>query len=669
MKFFSRLGTIIGGLLIFAVFFYIGVSLTQTTPKLARFVTGVHSWEYQPQEQTVVYYQDGTKMGNLGYRKEHSEDFPEFMKEAAVAVEDKRFYEHNGLDGKSIGRAIVTNLKAGKKAEGGSTITMQLARTLFLSNEKSYARKIKEVFIATAIEDKYTKEAILNMYLNEIYMGRGCSGMSCAARSYFGKDLYSLNKAEMAMLVGMIQAPEYYNPDSNWEGLKARQETVLNIMVDQDRISMAEADEVFNQEVNLQPFKLNPNEHPYYMAYLAKLCEDAVGAQKLYQGGYKIYTTLDKNMQNAAEDAVKSNYRSFAGRGITANDIALVSVEPSSGAIRAMVGGVDWEKNQLNMAVLPRQPGSAIKPLYYGAAMDQRLITSDSTLNNKPRNFGGGYRPKNYSASPPTCSVREALVHSYNVASVEVLNELGVDTAVDYLEKYGISTVQRGDRNLALALGGMEKGISPLELTSAYTVFANQGRRESSYTIERIEDTDNKVVYSSRAETTKVIGRNSAREIDSILRDVVRRGTGTPARIDISSGGKTGTTTDGRDLWYVGYTDQLASSVWVGNSNGVPVRGAGTYGGSVAGPIWRDYMNNLLAQGVFSGAVKDYDPEEEEPLEEEEELEETDETDVLEPDEDEVPGEDDQIPDENYPPIPEPIEPPRPQPEPPVPAE
>ena len=245
------------GLILFIFFFYIGVSLTQSAPKLAKFITGINTWEYQIQEQTVVYYSDQKEMGHLGYRKEYSEDFPSFMKEAVVAVEDRRFYQHSGFDAKSIGRAVWNNLRAGRKAEGGSTITQQLARTLFLSQEKTYSRKIKEVFIASAIEDKYTKDAVLNMYLNEIYMGRGCSGMACAAQSYFGKDVFSLNQAEITFLVGIIQAPEYYSPARNIERAKKRQQMVVNTLTDQGLLSAQQGQEIMRREAE---YPLLPNE-------------------------------------------------------------------------------------------------------------------------------------------------------------------------------------------------------------------------------------------------------------------------------------------------------------------------------------------------------------------------------------------------------------------------
>lgn len=598
MKFISKLALAVGGLVLFLLFFYTGVSLTQTTPKIAKFITGINNWEYEVQGQTTVYYNDGKKMGNLGYQREYSKDFPKFMKDAVVAVEDKRFYDHSGFDSRSIGRAIYANIKAGGRAEGGSTITQQLARTLFLGQEKTYVRKIKEVFIASAIEDKYTKDAILNMYLNEIYMGRGCTGMGIAARAYFGKDVFDLNKAEITALVGIIQAPEYYSPNKNLEALKKRQQTVVNVLVEQGLLSAQDGQTIIKEELKFQPFQQNLSAHPYYMAYLAKQLEKQLGARHLYQGGMKIYTTIDSRMQKAAEYSVVKQAATFASRGITAKDVALVSIEPQTGAIKAMVGGVEWDKNQINMAVAPRQPGSAIKPLYYAAAINEGIIDADTELNNKPRSFNG-YTPNNYAVSPEKTTVRQAIVNSYNVASVEVLEQLGVGTAVKYLEKFGIDSITKEDYNLALGLGGMTQGISPLQMAAAYTVFPAGGKYNSYYSIERIVDSNNKVVYSDRGNAKKAIDSSTAATMDSILKSVVAYGTGTGAQIAIRSGGKTGTTTQSRDLWYLGYTAQLSTAVWVGNSDNQPVGGSRVSGGGTSGLVWRDYMNRLISQGVL----------------------------------------------------------------------
>jgi penicillin-binding protein 1A len=635
MKILSKIGFIFLGLIMFVVFFAVGVSVTQTTPKILLVTTGINNWEYKPQEQTVIYYSDGQEMDRVGYKRIYSQDFPEFLKEATVAVEDKRFYKHAGLDTKGVGRAIYNNIRAGRKAEGGSTITQQLARTLFLTQQKTYTRKIKEVFYATALEEKYSKESILNMYMNEIYMGRGCSGLACAARSYFGKDIYSLDKAEMTMLVGIIQSPEFYSPDRNMAGVKARQETVVSVLVQQGIIGAAEGDAILKEPLNIKAFEPRQTAHPYFMAYITSKMEQTIGPDQLYRGGLKVYTTLDRRMQKAAEQAVKNQARSLASRGITAHDIALVSIDPASGAIRAMVGGVDFSKNQNNMAVLPRQPGSAIKPLYYAAAMDEDLIMPDTVLNNKVRDFGG-YSPKNYAASPDKATVRDALIHSYNVASVEVMNKLGTETAIKYLVNYGITTIDPDkDNNLALGLGGMTRGISPLQMASAYSAFVNRGEVYDYYPIDKILSAEGHVVFVNRSDSHRAISSNSALLIDDILQDVVRYGTGTSARIALKSGGKTGTTTDSRDLWYMGYTKELVTAVWAGNSDGTPVKGYSANGGTVAAPVWRNYMSSLYYSGVFkekpevqreetppATETPDDEEEEEEELEEEPQTEE-----------------------------------------------
>ncbi len=598
VRLFKTLGLLITGLVLFALFFILGASLTQTMPKVLLVGTGIKQWEYQPREQSVLYYSDGQEMTRLGYKRIYSENFPDFLKQAVVAVEDRRFYEHNGLDTRGIGRAIWNNLRSGSKAEGGSTITQQLARTLFLSQEKTYTRKIKEVLIAVAIEEKYGKDAILNMYLNEIYMGRGCSGIPCAARSYFGKDVWQLNKAEITMLVGIIQSPEAYAPERNFEGIKARQDTVINVLLEQGLLAADEAAAIREQPLDIKEFTPDSSRHPYLTNYISSKLESMLGSKSLYQAGLKIYTTVDSRMQDAGEKAVQKQARSLAYQGINAQDIALVSIDPATGGIKSMVGGVEFQKNQINMAVLPRQPGSAIKPLYYAAAMDKGIINSDSVVNNKPRDFGN-YKPKNYASAPEKSSVRNALIYSYNVASVEVLNQLGIEEAYSYLERWGITTLQEEDKNLALALGGMNKGISPIQMAAAFAVFPEKGKYHEYYCIERIEDIDGKVVYTDHSNSWQVISRNTADMMDSILKDAVRYGTGTRAAIAIKSGGKTGTTTDSRDLWYVGYTRELSTAVWAGNSDGTVVKGYSSYGGSVSAPVWRDYMNTLYYSKVF----------------------------------------------------------------------
>lgn len=652
-----KIGWTLAGIILFAVFFLVGVSLTQTTPQLILTVTGLDDWEYYPAQATTIYYRDGEPMAEVGYQRTNVQDFPPFLKDAVVAVEDRRFYQHNGLDTKSIGRAIYINLLEGSKAQGGSTITQQLARTLFLTQEKTFTRKIKEVLLAVALEEKFTKDEILAMYLNEIYMGRGCAGFACAAKAYFNKDVWSLNQAEISLLVGLIQSPEHYNPETNWEGLKLRQDTVVNVLVEQGLLDAAQAEQIKNQQVTIADPPARQKPHPYLVNYVVWKMENMVGKERLYQGGMSIYTTIDRTMQNQAETALINNMRSIGWRGIKAQDGALISLDPATGAIRALVGGVDFSKNQLNMAMLPRQPGSAIKPLYYAAAVNEKLITSDTVINNKPRDFGG-YQPTNSNTwAPDEVTVSEALARSYNVASVEILNRLGLDKAFQYLQDFGVTSLQEGDRHLALGLGGMQQGISPAELAAAYTAFPAQGVVHDYYVIEQVVDRNNKEIYTHKPTGRRVISKRTAQIMDKMLGEIVSWGTGTPAAIPIRSAGKTGTTTDSRDLWYVGYTNDLVTAVWIGNSDGSPVTGRGVSGGSLAAPVWRNYMSSLYYRGLLE--QKPVRLPQQEPAQEPEDTEETE--TVQEPGEelnDEEQTGEEEIPEE------EPVNPSLPTPEP-----
>lgn len=649
----KKIGWTLAGVVLFAVFFLVGISLTNTTPRIMLEATGLDDWEYYPAHATTIYYRDGEPLAQIGYQRNNSQDFPVFLKDAVVAVEDRRFYQHNGLDTKSIGRAVYVNLLEGSRAQGGSTITQQLARTMFLTQEKTLARKIKEVFLAVALEEKFTKDEILTMYLNEIYMGRGCAGLACAAQAYFNKDIWSLDQAEICLLVGMIQSPEHYNPETNWEGLKLRQETVISVLVDQGLVDAAQADQLNNQPVTIVDAPTRQTRHPYLVNYIVWKMEKLVGKERLYQGGLSIYTTIDRTMQNQAETALVNNMRSIGWRGIKANDGALISLDPANGAVRAMVGGVDFAKNQLNMTVLPRQPGSAIKPLYYAAAINEKLITAETVINNKPRDFGG-YQPTNSNTwAPDKTTVNEALARSYNVASVEILNILGLEKAFQYLQSFGVTSLEEDDRHLALGLGGMKQGISPAEMAAAFTVFPAQGVVHGYHVIEQVVDRDNSEMYRHKATSKRVISKAAAQTMDKMLGAVVSWGTGTPAAIPVRSAGKTGTTTDSRDLWYVGYTNDLVTAVWIGNSDGSPVTGWGVSGGSLAAPVWRNYMSSLYYRGVLE--QKPARPPQPEQMQEPEDTEETEPTE--EPDEGEQTGEEET-------PAEEPVNPQEPTPEP-----
>lgn len=598
MEFIKKIAMFTAGLLIFIIFFLIGASLTQTSPKLIVYATALNKWNYEVREQTTVFYNGGEEMARLGYKREYSNEFPDLLKDGVVAVEDRRFYQHIGMDSKGMARALWSNIKAGHKAEGGSTITQQLARTLFLVQDKTYSRKIKEVFYAVALEEKYSKNEILEMYLNEIYMGRGCSGLASASRVYFGKNIQELNKAEITILIAMIQAPEFYAPENNLEGLKKRQNTVINLLVEQDILDDIEAEAIKSQKLNFRSVTYEEDKHPYYINYLEYQLKEILDEGYIYSGGLKIYTTIDKRMQEAAELNVAKHARSLGWQGIGAQDIAVVSLEPGSGMIKAMVGGSDFKRNQINMVISPRQPGSTIKALYYAAAINEGLIKSDTIINNQSRDFNG-YQPQNLSISPVKTDIRQALVSSYNVASVEVLNILGVERAVDYLKKMGIKSIEDDDYHLALALGGMKRGISPLQLATAYTIFPNAGGKEEPYTINYIENEQARVIYKQKSTYSRIISKRTAEEMDRILKAVVSYGTARNAQIPIQSGGKTGTTTEIRDLWYVGYISELLTVIWIGNSDGNPIEGYNLSAGRIAAPLWRDYMNTLYYARIF----------------------------------------------------------------------
>lgn len=621
MKAFIKKGFVT--FIIFLLCFGMGAWASLATPEIMLYATGLDGWAYHSQDQTIIYDHSGKVISRVGYKRIYAEDFPEFLKKAVVAVEDRRFYQHASLDPRGIARALYNDIKEGNRSEGGSTITQQLARTLFLTQEKTVSRKAKELLIAIAIEHKYSKESILNMYLNEVYMGRGCSGMGSAANTYFGKELKQLNQAEIAMLVGMIQAPEYYSPDSNMDALKNRQAVVLNVLAEQGLLEPGDAESLKTKAIKIKPFEIKKPSHPYLMAYLNDLMTNKIGKERLLQGGLKVYTSIDLTMQETAEKKVADHAKTLAREKVGARDIALVSIDPRTGAIRALVGGVDWEKNQYNMAVLPRQPGSAIKPLYYAAAIEENLIDPDTQLNNKAHSFGG-YTPKNNQPSAPDrVSVRLALLNSYNVASVEVLNTLGLNKAMVYLKNCGITTLKSEDKNLALALGGMSQGISPVQMAASYCIFPNGGVYYPYFTLDRVEDDQGKVLYANQPWNKTVLSQETSKTMDDLLHDVVSYGTGKTAAFAIPSGGKTGTTTNSKDLWFIGYTDELVTAVWVGNTDNSPISGYDTFGGKVAAPLWRNYMVSLYYGGSFhqkpSGGNGDEKPGQPEPPPETEE--------------------------------------------------
>jgi penicillin-binding protein 1A len=523
---------------------------------------------------------------------------PKDLQNAFVATEDARFYQHIGVDPRAILRAIFANVVGGGVSEGASTITQQLARNALLSQEQTLKRKIQEAVLAIQIERQYTKQEILELYLNQIYFGQGAYGVQAAAWVYFGKNVENLNLAECALLAGIPKSPNYYSPLNNLKAAKERQGIVLDQMVKYDFISQDTANKAKSVELKLTTRSPGSGgEASYFVDYVTQQLIDKYGADAVYKDGLKVYTSLDLNMQRAAEKAMGKlpTYRTDA-KGIKQPQGALVAIDPHSGHIKAMVGGRGTD--QFNRAVLAeRQPGSAFKPFVYLAAIESGM-TPATIVEDKPVTFGS-YSPINYDHKfRGRVTLRTALENSLNVVAVKLANQVGPDKPLYYAQQMGISTlVTRGsvnDVNLAMALGGLSRGVTPLELAGAYGVLANGGVRVEPTAILRVVDRSGKVLEQHQPQAKAVINERSAYILTDMMRGVITRGTGGGANIGRPAAGKTGTTSDYKDAWFVGFTPDLVAAVWMGFDT--PEYLNGITGGDTPATIWHDFMMAALAK-------------------------------------------------------------------------
>jgi len=525
---------------------------------------------------------------------------PKNLQNAFVAAEDARFYQHIGVDPRGILRAVWSNITDRGVSEGGSTITQQLAKNALLSQDRTLKRKIQEALLALQIERKYTKNEILELYLNEIYFGEGAYGVQSAAMVYFGKNVENLSLEECAMLAGIPKSPNYYSPLNNLKAATDRQGTVLDQMVKYEYIDTATASKARNTKLKLMsrsPQSDNKtNTASYFIDYVIQNLIDKYGADALYKDGLKIYTSLDLDMQEAAEQAMqKLPSGKNDANGIKQPQGALIAIDPHTGHIKAMVGGRGTD--QFNRAVLAeRQPGSAFKPFVYLAAIESGL-TPSSILEDSPVSYGN-WSPNNYDETfRGTVSLRTALENSLNVPTVKLANQVGVDKPLYYAQQMGISTLvlegATNDRNLAMSLGGLTRGVTPLELASAYGVFANQGIYVTPTAIVKIVDRNGKVLEQYTPREKAVINERSAYVLTDMLRGVITHGTGGGASIGRPAAGKTGTTSDYKDAWFVGFTPDLVAAVWIGNDNNGNLDGI--TGGGTPATIWRAFMTKALA--------------------------------------------------------------------------
>lgn len=533
---------------------------------------------------------------------------PQNLQNAFIAAEDNRFYEHIGIDPIGIFRAIFANLTNRGIAQGGSTITQQLAKNAFLSQEQTLKRKIQEAMLALEIEHKYSKKEILEMYMNQIYFGQGAYGIQTAAKTYFNKDVNELTLTQCAMLAGLPKSPNYYSPFNNLNEAKKRKNVVLDQMVKYGYVSAAEAEDAKNQDLGLSKSHQSKeaDEYASFIDYVSQQVAKKYGDDALYKGGLKIYTTMDVDKQHAAVRAMRNLPNNYTDEnGLTQPQAAIVSIDPKTGHILAMVGGRGQDSfNRASMAV--RQPGSAFKPFVYLTAL-QHDMTPDTTMNDQPVTYGS-WSPKNAGGSySGTMTLSDALAHSVNTIAVQLADQVGTKNIIANAKKMGITTLDAKDDNLAMALGGLTKGVTPLEMASAYGTFANKGVHVKPTAIVKILDRNGNVLEDAstleKEETkTRVMSEREAYEMTTMLEGVIDHGTGTAAAIGRPAAGKTGTTDDNKDAWFVGYTPDIVTAVWIGDDTGSHSLGE-IYGGTIPAEIWKDYMSSATSDesgGDFS---------------------------------------------------------------------
>lgn len=554
-------------------------------------------------------------------RAEHRELVPldkiaDPTKKAVIASEDKDFYEHGGFSALGIVRAIYTNVAARGIQGGGSTITQQLAKNTLLTKNQTVLRKYQELTIATAIEQRYSKDQILSMYLNSVYYGENSFGIEEAAKNYFNKKPSELSLAESTMLIGILPAPSAYSPISgDPKKAKQRQNYVLKRMVEDGYITQAERDEAYRQELTYaEPKSPLDNDAPHFTEMILNQLYKKYGEERVERSGYQVKTTLDLNLQRQSNQAVASGMRY-----IQANDgsnASLIAIDPKSGEIRALVGSTDYNNEQfgkVNMAITARQPGSSFKSIYYADALASGKITPTTVFKDEKTDFGG-YTPLNASRSfYGNVTTRQALNWSLNIPSVKVMQKEGVSNAIEASKKLGITTIKDdNDYGLSFALGVAEVPLD--QMTNAYAAFGNGGEQYEKTSIQSIDDKYGSRIFTADKKSNQAISEQGAYLISDILSDNATRSrifgsslnvTGTDGKTK-KVAVKTGTTENAKDAWTIGYTPDVAIGVWVGNNDNTPMSSGGS---DMAGPIWRKAMGQAIgtASPTFvqpSGIVK-----------------------------------------------------------------
>ena len=602
-KFWSRLSLFI---LLSILFTVGGISLYIASLDISKLQTPLAHPSY-------LYDQKDNRISQLSSSRIEpvsGQQIPLIMKRALIAVEDRRYYEHKGVDLRAIARALYRDLISRDFSEGGSTITQQLAKNLFLVSDKTITRKLKEVAYAIKIETVLDKEEILVAYLNQIYFGEGKWGLQNAAQLYFGKNTEKLTVQESALLAGLIKSPNNYSPLRNKQKSLDRRNMVLTLMKEQDYITSVDYEKAIIQPIMPKKGSLNDLSGQYapYVDYVIEEAIDRIGftEEQILNGGLQIYTQMDPLVQKAAEDVYENSNFFPLGKDDQIVQSGVVILDHSTGGVKGLVGyrgeRIYRGLNHATSPLLERPPGSSLKPLsVYGPALEEGY-TPDSIVSDHPLQING-YAPKNQDNQyRGNITMQEAVRHSRNIPAVWLLNKIGIESGVDFVRRSGI-TLEKEDHSLSLALGGLTKGVTPLQMAQAYGVFANLGVMNKAYAINKITTKEGAVLFQAKPDAVQVTSRSVAYMITLMLQDVVTNGTGKNAKLDRPTAGKTGSvelphtqefsgiSKGVKDVWFVGYTPELTAAVWMGYDNTDSNHYLTTAGGAEPATVFREILS------------------------------------------------------------------------------
>ena len=606
---------------VFAVFLSMGLHAAAAVQSQIPSLTDQH--EVSLAQTSSIYDSKGNLLAYLHGVENRTiisgDQIPQVLRNAVVAIEDERFYQHQGVDFQSVMRALVTNVKTQQTTEGFSTITMQLVGNLYLNRQDmSFNRKFDEMALAWQLERKYSKEEILDLYLNMVYFGSNAYGVEAAAKTYFAKEPAQLTLPEAALIAGLPQEPSGFSPRNHPDKALARRNLVIDNMLKNGFITESEADAALLTPVKLAPYSpYTQVQEPYVVAYVRKQLIDMFGEEKVFQGGLQVVTTIDPNYQKLATQAITSTLNQPKDPSA-----ALVSIESGTGYIRAMVGGIDYDASQFNLASQGRrQAGSAFKTFALAAAIEMGVDPATTYYMSMPLELTvpgstEKWKVKTYSGQGYGIStLLQATLRSDNTVYAQLALDVGADRIVDVAHRMGVTSYLNADP--AIVLGGLKYGVSPLEMASAYSTLADNGVHVEPTIITEIKDATGKIIWKANPKRTQAISAGVAYAVTDILQQNVQSGTGTKAQIGRPAAGKTGTTQDNGDAWFCGYTPHLSTSVWVGYPDKVipmnDVHGIAVTGGSFPAIIWQKFMNvadRNYAQSNFSvpSVLVKYDP-------------------------------------------------------------